>query len=271
MKLPKIGWIGLGNMGNPMSSRLLAAGYSLTVYNRDKAKEGPSKALGAQTAQTISQLASASDVIIMMVTDDNATREIFKECPRDEKLYISMSTISPALSKELSGSWTYLDAPVSGSVRQAIDGQLVIMVGGEEAAFQKANPILAEMGKLVMRVGDAGAGNTAKLAINVLLAIQAQGLAEAIAFAVRHGIHTEDLITLINNSALGNPFMKIKGEAILQDRFQAAFSLKNATKDLRLAKGEGLGTPLAETALQTFQEAEPKFGDLDIIAILKEL
>jgi 3-hydroxyisobutyrate dehydrogenase len=148
---------------------------------------------------------------------------------------------------------------------------LVIMVGGEEAAFQKAKPILGEMGKLVMRVGDAGAGNTAKLAINVLLAIHAQGLAEAITFAVQHGILTEDLITLINNSALGNAFMKIKGDAILQNRYQAAFSLKNAAKDLRLAKQEGLVTPLAETALQTFQDAEPKFGDLDIIAILKEV
>ena len=145
MNLPKIGWIGLSNMGNPMSSRLLAAGYPVTVYNRDKAKEGPARALGAQTAENIAQLVSASDVIILMVTDDTATREIFKECPGGEKLYISMSTISPGLSKELSGSWTYLDAPVSGSVRQAEDGQLVIMVGGEEAAFQKAKPIFAKL------------------------------------------------------------------------------------------------------------------------------
>ena len=104
-----------------------------------------------------------------------------------------------------------------------------------------------------------------------MLAFHAQGLAEAVIFARQNEIKTEDLITLINNSALGNPFSKIKGDAILQNNYKAAFALKNIAKDLRLAKEEGLKTPMAETAFKTFQEAEPVLGEEDIIAIIKQI
>ncbi|HZK64007.1 MAG TPA: NAD-binding protein [Puia sp.] len=101
--------------------------------------------------------------------------------------------------------------------------------------------------------------------------IHAQGLAEAVVFARRNEIKTEDLITLINNSALGNAFAKIKGDAIMQDNFKAAFALKHIAKDLRLAKEKGLATPLGETAFETFQQAEPTLGEEDIIAIIKHI
>jgi 3-hydroxyisobutyrate dehydrogenase len=282
MNTIKIGWIGLGNMGNPMSQRLIKAGYPVTVYNRNKAKEGPLKLMGATVASSPRLLMEQVDVIIIMVTDDQAIREIFAgdngllDTKTKGKIIINMSTVSPGISKEMASLCSqegndYLDAAVSGSVKQAEEGQLVIMVGGNETILEKAKPIFEHLGKLTLLVGGTGAGNTAKLAINILLAFHAQGLAEAVVFARQNGIKTKDLITLINNSALGNVFTKIKGEAIIQNNYKAAFALKNIAKDLRLAKEEGLATPMGETTFKTFQQAEPVLGEEDIIAIIKHI
>jgi 3-hydroxyisobutyrate dehydrogenase len=282
MNTTKIGWIGLGKMGIPMSTQLIKAGYPVTVYNRNKEKAKSLEIAGAKIASSPRELIQQSAVILIMVTDDQAIREIFinddglLSAKTTGKVIINMSTVSPEISREMAllcnmQSNHYLDAPVSGSVKQAEDGGLVIMVGGEEKIFQETKPILECIGKLAMLVGPHGAGNVAKLAINTLLAFHAQGLAEAVVFARQNKIKTEDLLKLINNSALGNAFSKIKGDAIIQNNYQAAFALKHIAKDLRLAKGEGLTTPLAEVVFQTFQQAEPIFGEEDIIAVIKQI
>jgi 3-hydroxyisobutyrate dehydrogenase len=219
---------------------------------------------------------------MIMVSDDQAVREIFTgekgllSAESTGKMIINMSTVSPAISREMSALCSaqgnsYLDAPVSGSVKQAEESQLVVMAGGDQAEFEKANPVLEILGKLVIHVGGNGAGNRAKLAVNTLLAFHAQGLAEAITFAEKKGIKTNDLMTIINNSALGNVFARIKGEAVLSNNFQAAFALKHIAKDLRLAREEGLNTPLGEVVFNTFQRAEKTFGDEDIIAVIKQI
>jgi 3-hydroxyisobutyrate dehydrogenase len=277
----EIGWIGLGNMGRPMSQRLINAGYSVTVYNRSKAKEEALKSTGAAVASSPRLLIEQVNVIFIMVTDDQAIRDIFTgengligPQQTSDKIIINMSTVSPGISKEMASLCSrqgnhYLDCPVSGSVKQAEEGQLVIMAGGDETTLERAKPIFEHLGKLTLLVGGTGAGNTAKLAINTLLAFHAQGLAESVVFARNNGIKTEHLITLINNSALGNVFAKIKGDAILQNNYMAAFALKNIAKDLRLAKQEGLETPMGEAAFKTFQQAEPALGEEDIISIIK--
>jgi 3-hydroxyisobutyrate dehydrogenase len=282
MDTPKIGWIGLGRMGTPMSKQLTKAGYPVTVYNRTKPKEEALKSIGATALSSPGQLMQQSDIIIIMVSDDPAITEIFfaaeglLSVKATGKIIINMSTVSPAISKEMASLCGqqgnhYLDAPVSGSVNQAEDGQLVIMAGGDEAIFEKAKPIFEHLGKLAILMGGPGTGNTAKLAINTLLGIYAQGLAEAVVFARQNEIRTEDLITLINNSALGSAFIKLKGEAIIQNNYKAAFALKHIAKDLLLAKDKGLATPLGQTAIKTFQKAEPAFGEEDIIAIIKQI
>nr|WP_262503188.1 NAD-binding protein [Pedobacter yonginense] len=124
---------------------------------------------------------------------------------------------------------------------------------------------------MTLLVGLNGAGNTAKLAINSLLALYAQGLAETVIFANKNGIETSDLLNLINNAALGNIFTKIKGEAIISDNYKAAFALKHIVKDLSLARDEGISSPLAKTAFDTFKSAEQTYGESDIIAIIKAL
>lgn len=279
MKATKIGWIGLGKMGVPMAAQLIKGGYPLTVYNRNKEKT--LKIAGA-SAPSPAAIIQRSDVVLIMVSDDDATKEVFTgdqgllSARATGKIIINMSTVSPGISREMAllckeQNNHYLDAPVSGSVKQAEEGQLVIMVGGEENIFQEVKPILEYLGKLALLVGGHGSGNAAKLAINVMLAFQAQGLAEALVFARQNNIKAEDFTNLINNSALGNTFVKIKGDALLQNNFQAMFALKHIAKDLRLAKGEGLATPLGKIVFETFQQAELQFGDEDIIAIIKQI
>jgi 3-hydroxyisobutyrate dehydrogenase len=282
MNTPKIGWIGLGRMGTPMSKQLVKAGYHLTVYNRNKPKEEALKLIGATSASSPRNLIQQSDVIMIMVSDDPAILEIFLasegllRAATTGKIIINMSGVSPAINKimaSLCGEQGnhYMDAPVSGSVKQAEDGQLVIMAGGSDTIFEKVKPIFEQLGKLALLVGGTGAGNTAKLAINTLLGIHAQGLAEAVIFARRNEIKTTDLITLLNNSVLASAYVKIKGEAIIQNKYEAAFALKHITKDLLLARKEGLATPMGETAIKTFQKAETTFGEEDIIAIIKQI
>ena len=277
-----IGWIGLGRMGIPMSKRLLEDGYEVTVYNRTKGKEETYTGETVGVAESPAALINLTDVVIVMVSDDTAVRDIFTgttgllNSGTTGKVIINMSTVSPEISKEMAELFLqqgnhYLDAPVSGSVKQAEKGTLVVMAGGEEDVFQLVKPILERLSKLAIRVGSYGAGNSAKLAVNTLLGIMSQGLAEVVLFAQHNGIETEDLLNIVHNSAMGNVYMKIKGDAILNNNFQAAFALKHIAKDLRLAKQSGLKSPLGETIYKTFQDAEAEFGEEDIISVIKKL
>lgn len=282
MQTTKTGWIGLGIMGKPMCSQLINAGYSVAVYNRSKDKETALTQMGATTAPTPAILLQHTDVVFIMVTDDHAIDQIFNgddgllAANTKGKLIINMSTVSPGISKHYAqlcndGGNHYLDAPVSGSQKQAEDAQLVIMAGGDVTAFNTAKPLLENIGKMVVHTGAVGTGNTAKLAINTLLAIQAQGLAEAISFAAQNSIEAQQLLTLINNSALASTFIKIKGDAIINDNYKPAFALKNIVKDLNLAKNEGMASPLGTASLTSFTDAAVNYGDDDIIAIYKNL
>jgi len=278
----KLGWLGLGAMGMPMSQRHINAGYPVTVYNRSREKENALKAAGAATAATPAELINQTDIVFLMVSDDQAVRDCFNgdngllAANATGKLIINMSTVSPAISRELAATCKqqgneYLDAPVSGSVKQAQEGQLVIMVGGSPQAYEKAIPVLQPLGKLIQHLGEPGAGNTAKLAINLLLSFHTQGLAEATLFANQHGVRTEDFMNIMNNGAMGNAFAKIKGEVIIHDNYKPAFMLKHMVKDLGLARDEGWKTPMAELAFQSFRMAQPRYGDEDLIAIRKYL
>lgn len=282
MKITQIGFIGLGKMGVPMAQNLINSGYKLSVYNRSELKAESLIKQGANLAKSPAELLKQSEVVILMVSDDHAIKDLFYGengllvAASAGKIIVNMSTVSPEISKEMSalvkqnGSF-YLDAPVSGSLKQAQEGSLVIMVGGDKNTFETVKPILGVLGKIALQVGNIGAGNSAKLAINALLSFHALGLAEAVSFAKKQGIETIDLLELINNSALGNVFMKIKGEAILQENYNAVFALKHIAKDLGLAKAEGLNSPLANAAYQSFKSAEQDLGEEDIISIVKRL
>ena len=278
MASKKIGWIGVGNMGTPMVKNLLKAGFEVTVYNRTAARAAPLQEAGAKLAVSPAALWDVADTIITMVADDAALQQIHQG--KDGLLagatagtVIDMSTVSPATSRDLAAKLAakgvdYLDAPVAGSVRPAELGQLVIMVGGKKEVFEKAAPIFEKLGKAQFYLGQQGAGNNAKLAINTLLAFNMQGLAESVLFASEHGISPEAMLAIIGESALANAITKMKTANILQANYQPAFALKHLAKDLRLAQGQGLHTPGGEAIHDSYQQALVQgWGEKDISAI----
>ncbi|QDS35914.1 NAD(P)-dependent oxidoreductase [Brevibacillus brevis] len=278
-----IGWIGLGNMGIPMASNLLAAGYDVRVWNRTPGKAAPLVALGAKEAATLSELVAQSDVLFTMVSDDDAVKAIYTgsdgllSLPVQGKLAVDMSTISPDTSRFLAeqakqAGLRFLDAPVSGSVGPAKEGKLVIMVGGEQSDYEVAKPMLDKLGKAAFYLGPNGAGTSAKLAINLLLGITVQGVSETLLFARSLGIGTEQMLNIISESAVGTPLIRGKAASILADDYPAAFALKHMAKDLRLAHEAGVTTPLAESVNATYRHAlESGLGELDLMAILRHL
>ncbi|UIO43529.1 NAD(P)-dependent oxidoreductase [Brevibacillus brevis] len=278
-----IGWIGLGNMGIPMASNLLAAGYDVRVWNRTPGKAAQLVALGAKETATLSELVAQSDVLFTMVSDDEAVKAIYTgsdgllSLPVQGKLAVDMSTISPDTSRFLAeqtkqAGLCFLDAPVSGSVGPAKEGKLVIMVGGERADYEIAKPMLDKLGKAAFYLGPNGAGTSAKLAINLLLGITVQGVSETLLFARSLGIGTEQMLDIISESAVGTPLVRGKAASILADDYPAAFALKHMAKDLRLAHEAGVSTPLAESVNATYRHAlESGLGELDLMAILRHL
>lgn len=277
-----LGWIGLGKMGKPMSESLIKAGNNVIVYNRTKSKEAPLKKEGVATATSPKELTEQADIVFLMISDDKAVKDIFHgkdgilAADVKDKIIVNMSTISANISREMAAALQekggyYLDAPVSGSVKQANEASLVIIAGGEKDIFEKLKPLLETIGKKAILVGDTGAGNVTKLAVNTFLGVVTQGLAEVINFSRSKGIKTGDLMEILNNGALGSPFVKIKGDAAMAEDYNAAFTLSHLTKDLRLAQEAGLNAPLGNAAYQTFSSAEAELGDEDVIAIIKKL
>jgi 3-hydroxyisobutyrate dehydrogenase len=285
MNTIRIGWAGLGNMGIPMVKNLVKAGFDVTVYNRTITKAQTLKVeTGVKVVSSPQELTANADIIITMVSDDAALKEIYQSTDGllsgtipDNLLAIDMSTVSPDTTKELAALCRekgigYLDAPVSGSVKPAEDAQLIIMAGGREEDFETAKPVFDCLGKAAHLLGENGSGNYAKLAINAFLAITIQGLSEAVIFARNNGIALDSFLPLINNGPIGSVITKMKSPNILENNFKPAFALRLLNKDIGLAKAQGLNTPLGSALVDSFQNAMKKgLGDEDMIAIIKSL
>jgi 3-hydroxyisobutyrate dehydrogenase len=283
MEALKLGWIGLGNMGNPMVKNLLKAGFEVVVFNRTKDKEKELIDLGATSASNPKEVIQTCDVVITMLSNDDAVKEVFESengllsQDNPEKLIINMSTVSPETSRYLATICTarqvhFIDAPVSGSVKPAQDGTLVILVGATDEDYLLAKPIFDVLGKISIPVGDPGKASSAKLAINYLLGLNLQGLAETIIFAEKSGVRKEDMLTIINEGACGNGITNIKANSVLNNDYPAAFALKHLVKDLRLAKEAGLDSPLIYPLYNSYETAQKEgLGDEDVMAIITSL
>ncbi|MDT3402531.1 NAD(P)-dependent oxidoreductase [Mucilaginibacter terrae] len=283
MNKQKIGWAGLGNMGNPMVKNLLKAGYPVEVYNRTRQKEQEVIEAGAKSAAGLQELAAGNDLVFVMVSDDAVSKEIFSSedglLAGDVagKLFINVSTVSPETSRHLDEQCRvkgagFLEAPVSGSVKPAQDGTLIMLVGGNAEAFEKAKPALDVLGKMSVLLGAVGTGASAKLAVNYFLALNVQGLAEAVQFAQTNGVKPEDMLNIINEGAVGSAITKLKTPSILSGQFPAAFALKHMAKDLRLAKEQKLISPLSTPVYESFKAAQEQgLGDEDLMAVYKYL
>lgn len=279
----KIGWIGLGKMGFPMANNLLKGGYSLYVYNRTPSKADALVDEGVVLAESIPVLCEESDIIFTMLSDDQAVKGAYLgeggllNGKVSGKLFINMSTVSPRTSAELQEmseavGARFLEAPVSGSVKPAEDGTLLILVGGTADDFRAAQPIFEKLGKMAVHLGSVGAGSSAKLAINYFLALTLQGLAETVLFAKQQGIKVEDMLRIVNEGACGSAITKLKTPTIVSNEYPAAFALKHMAKDLRLAREQGIDFPLAGPLADTYKRAlDDGLGDEDVMAIIKYL
>lgn len=279
MNNTKLGWIGLGNMGNPMAKNLIKAGYDISVYNRSADKTEDFK-LKATICESISELVKNSDIIFTMLTNDDAVNQVYKEILTenlDGKLFIDCSTISQECSLAnakliKAKNAGFIDAPVAGSTLPAKEGTLIMMAGGDSKDIERAKPYFDKLGKLTKHLGENGTGVAAKLSINYFLSLIYQGLAETVLFSESLGLERKDMLEIINESACGNGATKVKTPLLINDNYPAAFALDLMLKDILLAQKAGANFPLSQAMIETYQNAHNKgLGKNDVIGIIEAL
>jgi 3-hydroxyisobutyrate dehydrogenase-like beta-hydroxyacid dehydrogenase len=281
----KIGLIGLGLMGRPMGMNLLKAGHSLTVWNRTPARADELVAAGAVLAKTPREVAAASDVLLSIVSDPPALESVLwgKDGALDGlkagSIYIDSSTVSPVLVKKVAAACKergvrFLDAPVTGGDWGAREGNLVFMIGGEAETLKAVEPVLGVMGKKWFHLGPNGAGQTIKLAMNALLALQVGAMAEAIALVTRAGLSGEQLVEVMQASMARSGLLDLKAPLMLKGDYKPSFPLRLMHKDLGLALdlanqlGVALPTTAAAREVYNYVKGEAK-EDMDYSAVMR--
>jgi 2-hydroxy-3-oxopropionate reductase len=255
--MERIGFIGLGIMGQPMATNLIKAGYPLTVYNRSPASIDRLAQQGAAVASSAKTLAQSVDVVITCVPNSLDVEAIMfgpdgiLEGTRPGMLYIDMSTIAASVSRRIAITlMTHgvqaLDAPVSGGDIGAQAGTLSIMVGGEPTAFARALPILQRMGMNIVHVGEAGAGQITKACNQVVVALTVQAVAEALALAQRSGVDPVKVRQALLGGFANSRVLEVHGQKMLDRDFQPGFKLNLFRKDMDLVlqTSRELGLPL---------------------------
>jgi 3-hydroxyisobutyrate dehydrogenase-like beta-hydroxyacid dehydrogenase len=260
--MANVGFIGLGTMGGRMVKRLLDAGHTVTGYNRTRSRAQWLLDAGMRWGETPRAVAAAADVTLSMVADTAALHAI-ADGPDGllaglgpGKIYVDMSTVSPAASQELARRVAergaqMLDAPVSGSPLTLEEGNLSIMVGGDRAAFERVKPILLDIGPNVTYLGPSGLAVAMKIALNLSLAVQLLAFSEAVLLAEKSGIARETAVEVFLNSVAASPMLKYRGPFILHRPEEALFDVNMMQKDMVLAldMGRRLDVPLPTTAI----------------------
>jgi 3-hydroxyisobutyrate dehydrogenase-like beta-hydroxyacid dehydrogenase len=264
---------------------LLKAGHSLTVWNRTPARADELVAAGAVLAKTPREVAAASDVLLSIVSDPPALESVLwgKDGALDGlkagSIYIDSSTVSPVLVKKVAAACKergvrFLDAPVTGGDWGAREGNLVFMIGGEAETLQAVEPVLGVMGKKWFHLGPNGAGQTIKLAMNALLALQVGAMAEAIALVTRAGLSGEQLVEVMQSSMARSGLLDLKAPLMLKGDYKPSFPLRLMHKDLGLALdlanqlGVALPTTAAAREVYNYVKGEAK-EDMDYSAVMR--
>lgn len=258
--MDKIGFIGLGIMGEPMAKNLIKAGYHVNVLASSNAASNLTEA-GAQAHPDLASLTTASDVIITMLPDSPEVKQIVLasggviDSIRPGSLFIDMSTISPATAIKLHDDLAAknveaLDAPVSGGQVGAQNAALSIMVGGSNDAFQRAHPIFSAMGKNIIHIGPAGAGQTTKTCNQIIVGMTIQAVAEAFTLAQKAGVDLAKMREALLGGFAQSRILDLHGQRIIDRNFQPGFKVKLHRKDLNIALEAGLQhkVPLQGTA-----------------------
>jgi len=254
----QIGFIGLGIMGMPMAKNLLRAGHTLTVFNRSYAKmQALAESCGARLADSPAAVAAQSDYVITMLPNSPDVREVVLgengvlAGARPGMILIDMSSIAPLTSREVAEALQakgveMLDAPVSGGEPKAIDGTLSIMVGGKPEVFEKCREIFSVLGSSAVLCGEIGAGNTTKLANQIIVAGNIAAMSEALVLGTKAGVDPEVLYRAIRGGLAGSTVLDAKVPMILERDFTPGFKIDLHIKDLKnvLETAEDLGVPL---------------------------
>jgi 3-hydroxyisobutyrate dehydrogenase-like beta-hydroxyacid dehydrogenase len=285
--MQRIGFIGLGLMGQHMARRLLEAGHPLTVWNRTADKAKALRAAGAAWAESPKALAQGSDVVITMVTDSAASEQV--ACGPDGVLdashsglvLIDMSSITPEMSRSLAAraqakGAAMLDAPVTGAPRVASEGKLGIMVGGPRETFEACLPILHVVGVKIVYAGASGMGSTLKLVNNLILGVAIHASAEALVLATKAGLDPQVVIDITSVGGARTGAMETRGPRMVQRDFSPHFSVNNMYKDLsnvvKLADECGVSLPVAGAAREILRAAKSQGkGDLDSCVVMTVL
>lgn len=282
-----VAFVGLGAMGSRIAANLLQAGFTLKVYNRDRAKTAALAAQGAAVADSPAAAAQGAAFVVSIVADDAASRAVML----GEKgvlagaakgtVVIDSSTNSPALARELGAAAAakqvaYLDAPVSGSLAQAQGKELVFLVGGDQAAFEQAQPLFAAMGRLARRIGGPGHGATLKLINNMLSATLTAALAEAALAAEAAGLDRDVTVEILGEGAAGCRLTKTKLPKMLKRDFAPQFQIALMDKDVRyfldMAQALDRPTPIAALVRSQYQAARRnELGKLDTAAVFLQV
>jgi len=260
--MANLGYVGLGVMGSRMVDRLLAKGHSVTGYNRTKSKAQGLIDKGMKWADSPCAAAAAADIIFSMVTNTGALEEI-ADGPNGViaglgagKLWVDMSTVSPAVNRTLVArvrekGADMLDSPVSGSVITLEQGKLTMMVGGSQESFERIKPILLDIGPKATHVGENGLAVAMKIATNLSLAVQMVAFSEGVLLAEKSGIPREIAVEVLTHSAIASPMVQYRGPFVLQMPEEAWFDVNMMQKDLLLALelGRQVSVPLPTTSL----------------------
>ncbi|WP_118814117.1 NAD(P)-dependent oxidoreductase [Neisseria lactamica] len=280
----QIGWIGLGQMGLSMVTRLLDGGIEVGVYNRSPGKTAALIEKGAKAYHDTVELVRDYPVVFLMVSDYAAICDILNEAVRKElqgKIIVNMSTISPtenlavkALVEAAGGQ--FAEAPVSGSVGPATNGTLLVLFGGDEAVLNPLQKAFSLVGKKTFHFGEVGKGSGAKLVLNSLLGIFGEAYSEAMLMAQQFGIDTGAIVEAVGGSAMDSPMFQTKKSLWANREFPPAFALKHASKDLNLAVKEleqaGNALPAVETVAASYRKAvEAGYGEQDVSGVYLKL
>jgi 3-hydroxyisobutyrate dehydrogenase-like beta-hydroxyacid dehydrogenase len=282
---PAVGIIGLGLMGRPMAANLLKAGFSLTVWNRTASRAEALMEQGAQAAKTPREAAAAADILITIVSDPPSVEAVLwgEEGAlgglRRGSVLVDCSTVSPALARRAAVACgeqgaEFLDAPVTGGTWGAEKGELVMMVGGGAETLSRVEPVFRAVAKRWVLVGPHGAGQTVKLAMNLLLALEVDALAEALALATAGGVPGELLVEVMQSSMARAPVLDVKAPMMLGRSYAPSFPLRLMHKDvtlaLELAAQLGVPLPAGAAAREVYNNVlESARGDVDYAAIAR--
>lgn len=281
----KIGFAGIGNMGDPMVRRLLAAGFSVHVWNRTREKLTAVVESGAKPVSSPAEITAQADVVFTMVTNDAAVEAIYSgpsgllTADARGKLFADMSTILPDTVKRVATSvhergGKFVDAPVAGTVQPAREGRLLIFAGGDPEDIQRLKPAFDAMARRVEHLGPVGSGAAMKLVHNALLSTYWAVLADAMAMGSRYGLELKRMLDVIGESPAAFTALPVKIPLLLGQPAETGFNIANVQKDLRTiaAFAESLNVPMGIVAatLQKFEEAVTHgFGAEDVAAIVK--